>query len=383
MTLQTLQEYLSLNRPNFQINPKQSFDDASLYFGKARNEEIIAGIETGYMAGLMPRMYVFGNYGTGKTHLLYHLKHHFEREADTIKVVPIVVQVEAESKTRYQALHKRFLEGIGLERLQKAYMDYRFSADEPERRFSEMFGTNTYKVMQLLNAGPAMAPLAWRWLTAERLSAKEQQDLGVTAFPSDTGELVDLLVTIGELFKKNNQHLLFLVDESEALKDVTNADSQASWHEAFRRLADTNDNQSIGWILTFYATDFAAAPDFMLTGDITTRLGKSGQIVLESLRPVEVKGFLTDLLKAFVDRQKAAAVIAEDKLATTVELYPFTDDGLSAFVQHAGAAQENAIPRTILRAVTACALEALRKRKRVLDKELVDITVPNEFAELG
>jgi hypothetical protein len=383
MTLQTLQDYLCLNRPNFQINPKQSFQDASLYFGKARNEEIIADIETGYLAGYMPRVYVFGNYGSGKTHLLFHLKHHFEHSDGALKVVPMVVQVEAESKTRYQALHKRFMEALGIERVQKAYMDYRFKGDDPEGRFLELFGQNTYTVMQLLNAGPTMAPLAWRWLCGERLSVKEQQDLGVTAFPTDTGELVDLLVTIGELFKKTDQHLLFLVDESEALHYVTNADSQSSWHEAFRRLADTNDNQSIGWVVTFYATINAEAPVFMLQGDITTRLGTGGQIVLEPLVSVEVKGFLTDLLRAFVDPAKAAALIAEDALPTTADIYPFTEDGLAAFVQHAGAAQENAIPRTILRALTACALEALRKKKRLLDKALVDMTVPNEFAELG
>lgn len=383
MTLQTLQDYLCLNRPNFQINPKQSFDDASLYFGKARNDEIINDIETGYLAGYVPRIYIFGNYGSGKTHLLYHLKHHFDRAEGPMKVIPLVVQVEAESRTRYQPLHKRFMEAIGIERVQRAYLDWRFAGDDPDARLLALFGPNTYTVMQLLNAGPAMAPLAWRWLCGEKLSTKEQADLGVTSAPSDTGELVELLVTIGELFKKIGQHLLFLVDESESLHNVTNADAQSSWHEAFRRLADANDNQAIGWILTFYATDYAEAPQFMLQGDITTRLGKGGQIVLEPLVPVEVKGFLSDLLKAFVDRNCATKIIAEDNLPTTVATYPFTEEGFSAFVDHAGAAQENAIPRTILRALTACALEALRKKRRVLDRELVDLTVPSEFAELG
>src|SRR3954454_2370045 len=97
----SLQSQLCLTRPNFQINPKQSFEDAKLYFGQNRNTQIIQDIVTGYMAGYVPRRYVLGNYGTGKTHLLYHLKHHFEQEDQEHGVVPVVVQIEAEGKTRF------------------------------------------------------------------------------------------------------------------------------------------------------------------------------------------------------------------------------------------------------------------------------------------
>src|SRR5438128_772141 len=118
--MKTLQEQLCLKRVNFQINPKQSFDDAKLFFGSNENQKIIRDIETGYMAGYVPRIYLFGSYGTGKTHLLYHLKHHFEHNQTLVKVAPFIVQIEAESRSRYQALHKRLLDAIGIEELEKA-----------------------------------------------------------------------------------------------------------------------------------------------------------------------------------------------------------------------------------------------------------------------
>jgi hypothetical protein len=146
-------------------------------------------------------------------------------------------------------------------------------------------------------------------------------------------------------------------------------------------LADPNDNQSIGWITSFYASMQDEAPAFMMEGDIQTRIGNQGIIVLDPLVPVEVKKFLTDLINCFVDKKCASETIAKDKITTTVDLYPFTKDGLDQFIHHASTDQHNALPRTILKAVTACALESLRSNKPVFDSELVDQVVPQEFAE--
>jgi hypothetical protein len=120
----------------------------------------------------------------------------------------------------------------------------------------------------------------------------------------------------------------------------------------------------------------------MLEGDITTRLGKGGQRLLEPLQPVQVKEFLVDLLKAFIDQGCADEAIKAGNPKVSPGHYPFTEAGLEAFVEHSGAAPENAIPRTILRALTSCALEALRRDTRVLDAPLVNEVVPAEFTEV-
>jgi hypothetical protein len=381
--VKTLQDHFCLNRENFQINPKQSIQDALLFFGKDRNKTLIERIVRGYRAGYVPRIYLFGNYGTGKTHLLYHLKHHFDTSPDE-GVIAIVVQVEAESRTRFQSLHKRLLDGIGTDRLEKAYQDYALAVglEHRETKFGELFSDpNLYKVIQLIQTGPAMKNLAWRWLTGERLSAAEQSQLGVTRSLLETGELVDVLVAIGELFKRTDHRLLFLIDEGEALHNVSNADSQSSWHDAFRRLADTNDNQSVGWILAIYTTLNSDAPRFVIEADIMTRLARAGQIQLDPLGTVEVRQFLTDLLNAFVDKDCASQRLTAAK-APSAKLYPFADAALEAFVGHAAQAPESAIPRVILKALTACALEALEADAVVIDVATVDRVAPAEFAEV-
>lgn len=382
--MSALQQHLCLNRANFAINPKQSFDDAELFFGQSRNKEIIKKIETGYLAGYIPRIYLYGNYGTGKTHLLYHLKHHFDNHKEPINVLAIVVQMQVETKSRYQTLHKKMLEAIGIEVMKDAYLSYAAQLGlDREAKLHELFPeANTYTAMQLLPSGKMLQTLSWRWLSGEKLSNADLQNLGVTSNLDDTGELVAVLVHIGELFKRTGRHLLFLVDESEGLHVVTQEDARRSWHDAFRRLSDQQDNQSIGWILTFYTVMANEPPPFMMEADIVTRLGREGMVTLDPLAPVEVRKFLFDLLAAFIDRDCAKERIAEQSLATTAELFPFTESGLDAFIAHAETAPELMIPRVILKAVTALALEALREGHAVFDADLVEAVVPQEFADL-
>ena len=245
--MNTLQQHFSLRRANFQLNPKQSADDRTLFFGDNEHTKLIESIATSYLGGDVPRYYLFGQYGTGKTHLLYYLKHHFETQRDIDPVLPLVVQVEAQGNTRFRSLHRRFLDAITPKRLADAYSQFRSAYpdfDERERRLAELFpNEDTRRALHFLEPGPAQA-IAWKWLTGERLSNSEQQSIGVVGTASETGELVDLLISIGELFKQVDIRLLFLIDESESLHNLTNNDAMRSWHDAFRRLAG-EDNRSI------------------------------------------------------------------------------------------------------------------------------------------
>lgn len=378
--MKTLQEHFCLRRPNFQLNPKQSDEDRTLFFGDNENVRIIEEIDTAYLGGDVPRYYLYGNYGTGKTHLLYYLKHHFDTHTD-IPILPLVVQVEAQSNTPFQSLHRRFLDAITPKRLSDAYSQFRAQypeADERERKTAELFPEEgTRHALHFLEGGPALAS-AWKWLTGEKLTTAEQQGIGVVGSVSATGDLVDLLVGIGELFTRVGTHLLFLVDESESLHNVSSNDAMRSWHDAFRRLAG-EDNRSIGWILTFFATDNDEPPAFMREGDIMDRLGDKGVIVREPLAPIELKKFVGDLCAAFVDHEELARRIKDGSLQADPACYPFTPGGYEAFMNEASAAPERAIPRTIIRALTSCAIEALRRDSPLIDAGIVTNKAPQEF----
>ena len=379
--MNTLQAHFSLTRANFQLNPKQSAPDRTLFFGDQEHMNLIENIETSYLGGDVPRYYLFGQYGTGKTHLLYYIKHHFATQTTIQPILPLVVQVEAQGNTRYQSLHRRFMDAITPKRLSDAYSQFRSAYPDfgnRERRVAELFpDEDTRRALHFLEPGPAQA-IAWKWLTGEHLSNSEQQSIGVVGAVSETGELVELLVSVGELFKHVGTRLLFLIDESEALHNVNNNDAMRSWHDAFRRLSG-EDNRSIGWILTFYASDHEETPGFMREGDILDRLGDRGIIIREPLQELEVKKFLRDLLEAFVDHDAAAARSEAQGVMTDRETYPFTPEGHRTFLREAAAIPDRAVPRTIIRALTSCAIEALRRDEPLISEGIVDAKAPQEF----
>lgn len=378
----TLQEHFNLNRASFQLNPKVSAEDRKLFFGSDFNIERIRDIENSYLAGEVPRFYMYGTYGTGKTHLLYHLKDHFERNSDPVQVLPLIVQVEALGSTRFHSLHRRMLDAVSMDRLAHALGRFQASiADyaEMQLKFATLFpNENQRNAMAMLRSTQANRTLAWKWLAGERLSASEQQVLAVTTSQLETGELVELLVAIGELFILGGERLLFLIDEAESLHNVTNGDAQTSWHDAFRRLAG-EDNHSVGWILAFYETPTQTPPGFMTQGDILDRLGDRGVMRLEALPQLVLRKFLSDLLTDFVITERAVAAIKKHGLDTEVGVYPFTRDGFEAFLDEAKNDPDRAIPRTIIRAVTSCAIEALRKGQDGIGPETVREKAPAEF----
>jgi len=382
----TLQEHFNLSRASFQLNPKVNAEDRKLFFGSDFNVQRIRDIENSYLAGEVPRFYMYGNYGTGKTHLLYHLKYHFEQSTNPVRVIPLIVQVEAQSSTRFHSLHRRMLDSITIDRLAEAVGRFQASiADykEMQLRLATLFPSESQRnAMSMLRSTQANRTLAWKWLAGERLSASEQQVLAVTTGQLETGELIDLMVAIGELFINGGERLLFLIDEAETLHNVTNADAQTSWHDAFRRLAG-EDNHSVGWILAFYETPTATPPEWMTQGDILDRLGDRGVMRLEALPQVTLKRFLNDLLTDFVVKDKAVAAISKHGMDSEVGVYPFTRDGFSAFLDEAKDHPDRAIPRTIIRAVTSCAIEALRKGQNGIGPDTVREKAPAEFYPLA
>jgi len=380
--METLKEHFGLTRPNFLLNPKQLAADRQLFFGDSENARLIEEIESSYLGGDVPKYYMWGNYGSGKTHLLYYLKHHFETEDTVESVLPFVVQMEAQSTTKFQALHRRFLDAVTPRVLSDAYSQFRAKyavQDERDAALAELFPSeDTRKALHFLEPGPAQA-IAWKWLSGSSLSANEQTIIGVIGGINETGDLVELLVAIGELFRRVGKNLLFLIDESESLHNVSNNDAQRSWHDAIRRLAG-EDNRSIGWIMTFYATDNDEPPQFTRDGDILDRLGDRGILVREPLESVAVDKFLKDLFGAFVDKDIAKSKIEEHGLDSDLETYPFTRDGYAAFTTEAAAAPDRSIPRTIIRGLTSCAIEALRRGVPAIDEQIVAERAPQEFS---
>ena len=132
--------------------------------------------------------------------------------------------------------------------------------------------------------------------------------------------------------------------------------------------------------MTFFATDNDEPPQFTRDGDIMDRLGDRGILLREPLEPVAVDKFLKDLFDAFVDKDIAKSKIEDGGLESDLATYPFTRDGYLAFTTEAAADPARSIPRTIIRGLTSCAIEALRKGEPAISDQIVAERAPQEFS---
>ena len=366
---------LVTDRRNFQINVRASADDRRAYFGNRRmNHQLIRDIRRQYQMGMPPKKFVYGLYGVGKTHTLFNVVYNLEENPDSNFPDNIrcrYIEGEFGKKTTFTYLYGRIMNAIGLREVTRLIQHYLQTNAGPDLRdrLERHFGdVDVAKAVHTLGVGAHDVTL-WKWLSGGRLSASELTGLGLTKNLSSAGELTSTLVALGKLFQEEDIYYIFLLDELEGIRNVKDNDAQRSFHDAFRRLAD-DANDTIGFIVSTYATNDEAIPDFIFELDIRTRIGGNNIHELQYLQdPGDVRTFLKGLMDLVVDEAAVREAMQRGEIANGMELYPFTDDALDQFVTIATESTTASLPRNIIKAVNECAVAAVNRGSRVIEVE--------------
>ena len=326
------------------------------------------------MLGNQPKKYLYGQYGAGKTHTLYNIKYHLEESPEamantsyTVRCRPI--DAEFKEKTSYNYLHAQMMEAVTLEEVRRVVEEYLAANAGPqlENRLREDFGdANSARAVRALGYSGEQIAL-WKWLCGGSLSAGELTSYNLTKNMDTVSEMYRVLVGIMRLFVNRNIYYLFLLDEMEALQNVRNRDCQESFQDAFRKLAD-DDNEVVGFILSIYAMREDSIPEFIFTEAITTRLNKSNIHSLEYLnRGEDVRQFLTDLFALVVDDDKKQAMEVQGRIPEGLATYPLTEEAMDEMVALATGAPLASLPRNFISAINECAVQAARRDSYVID----------------
>ena len=365
------------NRKNFTINFRINHEDRAAYFGKRKiNQEIINDIRERYMMGSQPKKYLYGQYGVGKTHTLFNLKYKLEESPEAKNIVDYKVKccfidAEFKEKTNYNYLHAQMMEALTLEKIREAIDEYLAKNAGPalEDTLRDDFGdANIARAVRAL--GYAGEPITlWKWLCGGSLSAAELTSYNLTKNMDTISEMYRVLVGITRLFVNKGVYYLFLLDEMEGLTNIRNQDSRESFHDAFRKLAD-DDNGVVGFIVSIFAMQEEAIPDFVFREDIKTRLNKANIHHLEYLaHDDDVRQFLKDLFALIIDDDKRKEKEKQGTIPSGLEYYPLTDAAMDEFVNLAISAPTSSLPRNFISALNEGAVHALRRDSYVIDTD--------------
>ena len=365
------------DRKNFTINFRLNQEDRAAYFGKTKiNNEIIEGIRERYMMGNQPKKYLYGQYGVGKTHTLFNIKYQLEEspEARAItdyRVKCCFIDAEFKEKTNYNYLHAQMMEALTLEKIKEIVQEYLANNAGPdmEEKLRNHFGdANIARAIRAL--GYAGEPITlWKWLCGGSLSAAELTSYNLTRNMDTVSEMYRVLVGIMRLFVAKGTYYLFLLDEMEGLKNIRNQDCRESFHDAFRKIAD-DDNDVLGFIVSIFTVGEDDIPDFIYTQDIVTRLNRANIHPLDYLaHDDDVRQFLKDLFALVIDDEKKKAKEEQGQIPNGLDYYPLTDEAMDEVVNLAISAPTASLPRNFISALNEGAVHAARRDSYVIDTD--------------
>jgi hypothetical protein len=234
-----------------------------------------------------PKLVVFGQYGTGKTHLLHVAK----ARMDAARFTPVYVKLEARGKVgESRLLHTDILarlEAAGV--LKHAYGTEPAEADQ-----------NLQNALRLLGENPSH-PEARAWLLAHGPTPSQARRVGFTTRLSDYAGGVQyekIWRMVGDAYRRaTERELILLIDESETFQDTVDPNRVADLGAALREMFDSG-NKSYGVLMGLTAPRARSGSHPLFRPDVATRI-QNAQLRLEGLSDVERReAFLGGLLAA-------------------------------------------------------------------------------------
>jgi DNA polymerase III delta prime subunit len=381
----TFKEWFCLNnRETFTIDAKVNPADARFYFGRdPLRDRMKKQINRGFIDPQVPKMMIYGAYGSGKTQTLYYLAYELDANPPASckgKPHAVHLDIEVQSKSMADQWHLQMMEALGMATVQGWLQQLYSQTAHFDPEVDKLAGDpNIAMVFKELRGGQAFN--AWRWLTGQKLPAGDLQSLKVTRNLVDVGvgDMVASLQALGNLARSVGACLIFFIDEMEELINIKQGDAAESWHQYTRKLAD-NSNSSVGFVIGFKAVTVDEAPKMLIREDILSRISRANLIELETLSaPANVKAFVEEMLAHLIEQPKAEKLIQKEKLSSTIKTYPFTAAAFDLLCDYACQDAIKSTPRNIIRTINECAIAAWDSQKKVIDDDIVNEIAPIVF----
>ena len=375
-------------RESFTVDPVIYPSDAQFYFGRSDiKAQLLAQINKSFIDPGIPKIVLFGAYGSGKTQTLHHIDYLVANAPPRSlhhKARPVHVVLEMGSKSTHKEWHLQLMEALSRDTVIE-WVDRAFdkAADWDKFLKRTLREPNLVQAVKNLRGGGEPPLTAWKWLSGQKLSASELQRLNLTRSLGDvgSGDMVNALAALGRLAtESSNEKLIFLMDEAESFRNIRDNDAVESVHNYLRRLAEPQ-NSSLGFVISTFANIEDDMPPIITRQDVRSRIGAINYMEIPPLPSVEdVKAFLDELLRDLIDQDVAEVRIQEKGLKSTRETYPFEAEAFDLLCDYASQDPIKTLPRNIIHAVNECAISAWDVDKLIVDTDIIHEVAPLVFS---
>lgn len=392
-----LRQYCGLNRPRFAVDPEE---DAEFFFGNQQvQDQLLARIRSDFNVRGVPKCGVWGRFGAGKTHTLYHVKYVFNTRAEFpghgvyLRIGPYDEGIPGMGGWRY--LQGLVLDAIGEATIRQWVRSFDSRSQDRTKSLAEglkttfQFGDeNLQQSMANVLADYFLREMkstlaAWQWLKGGKI--EKGGSLPVTKTLDRAPELVGVLMNLANLCRTaTGKALTLLLDEAQHLVEVKKRVSEI--HDAFLQLAEPA-NQDLGFIMAYFGAGQEWIPRVMSEPpDVLSRLGVTAANLQEAFIDLTrlihnqdaLRDFMLRILGGIRDVGSSEQVVKMFGLGDEiVPTLPFSEDALDRLVEVLWQREPARNARIIIQTLAVLAADAYERAKgsdryQVVDRSFVD-----------
>lgn len=381
-----------LTRTSFQLDPAL---DCGIFAGREDvRDRLEARIRRGLATNTSVHTFIYGDYGSGKTHTLHYFHKYVSEQHDT-DILPIFVQTpQIDAKSTPSHLFRSIVSSISPVEIFNLFSIIYDAHQNEMQSYPDLYTkvsllNNYVKNRDLSNiiykyilSRPSIDYSVLKWLSGEKCTAKEKQNLNVILDNSDPNVAIRTLLTLFKLFNQyNKKYVLLLLDELETLR-VLSPKKMVDFETFFRQLVSEQHGLAIVMAQSVQQSLEEGVPIFLGGSPVGTRIGYPQNYIY--LQPFDTSesllGFVKDLIAQLrppnIDIGKLIkAVKSETDETMNEELYPFSEEALDLLAQRIIDAGRELYPRDIQNAATQCLGEVISNDKKIINSEIVSIVM--------
>ncbi len=317
-------------------------EDAELFFARQElDDQLLALLRRSFRTDNPPKLVLYGEWGTGKTHTMRHIQYLIETGDEFNATVVFVELPDILGKSTFQVAHGALLDALGIDKAKEWAINFQSThGASAHEKIQEITQSSDIAIaFTSLPSHGDLSRIAWDWLRGLPLSAADARMAGLPPSLSQSTQFIRVLEMLGQLCKLSDDYMLVLMlDEATKLDSITNSDANSHWVNSFKLLADSQ-TKDVGFIVSgsWIHPDDMALP--LQDSQVMGRFGEHNYIRLPNLDADQTQDFISALLNALIDPAKRTELI--DSHGTEAEgedidadTFPFTKPGLDLAVQY-------------------------------------------------
>jgi len=357
-----------MKEEHYAINPRT--EHAAFFVRQSEFKRFYDDLLGTLASGRVPRYVIFGSFGVGKTHFLYHLKSRLSEKAEAI----YLQTPPSHRRTSFIEFYSTIISEIGRSQITALLAQ---ALKKPERM--KELGLNEDLIHVIATASSNGEDfLLWKFLSGIKLKASEADKIEALRPELTADDAVALLNTLSAMQKESGgKPIVLLIDEFENTGHI-GGDAKIIFTEAVRAMVD--EASKVGVIFALTARSTAEMPAPVIDEPVKRRIGLTNYLQIRDYDEAELSELAHNVIDyrrdpKFDVKKAVTAVKADEKV--TAGSYPFSEEAIQQVVSSVIVfAEQGRIdakrPKEVLEIMDRALREAVKKEAGFIGAKTVE-----------